>query len=217
MKTVIYYTSNRERPEFEAKIVAKLLENCNGLPIISVSQKPMKLGRNLCVGNVGHSYLNLYRQQLIGAKEANTKYLIFAEADFLYPKEYFDYEPTIDNVLLCDNVWIIYNRKFYSYRKKNISHGAQIVKRNYLIDRLEKGLKGMPEWYDGNPVPWFSNAQKKLVTEPPYTSFHTNIPCISFKTGNGMNMWTAVERNRQSRKASLPYWGKADSLRKEYL
>lgn len=217
MKTVLYYTSNQESASFEAKIIAKLKENCNGLPIVSVSQKPLKLGKNICVGNVGHSYLNLYRQQLIGAKAARTKYLIFAEADFLYPKEYFEFEPDGKNVYLSDNIWILYSRKLLSYRRKDYSHGAQIVKRAYLIERLEKGLKGLPEWFDGNPVPWLSTKQKKLVTEPPFTKFHTETPAISFKTGDGMNMWTATLKQRHCRKMSLPYWGKARDLRKEYL
>jgi hypothetical protein len=182
-----------------------------------VSQKPLKLGKNICVGDVGHSYLNLYRQQLMGAKAAKTKYLVFAEADYLYPKEYFEFEPKDKNVYLADNIWILYKRKLLSFRKKNYSHGAQIVKRKYLINRLEKGLKGLPEWFDGNPVPWLSTKQKKLVAEPPFTLFHNEIPCISFKTGDGMNMWTATKKGRPFRKMSLPYWGKARALRKEFL
>ena len=49
--TIIYCSSNKELPEFEAKIVANLLKNCGDLPIISVTQKPMDLGRNICVGD----------------------------------------------------------------------------------------------------------------------------------------------------------------------
>jgi hypothetical protein len=217
MKTILYYTSNQEKPEFEKKIINKLLKNCGGLPIISVSQKPMDLGKNICVGNVGHSYLNLYRQQLVGAKKAKTEYLVFAEADFLYPKEYFELEPTGENVYLYNNVWILHRRKVMSFRKKSYSHGAQIVKRDYLIERLEKGLKGLPEWFNGNPVPWLSRKQRKFVTVPPFALFHGDIPCISFKTGDAMNMWTAIERGKHTRKMSLPYWGNAKNLRKEFL
>ncbi len=195
MKTILYYTSNRETPKFEAKIVAKLLENCGNLPIISVSQKPMDLGKNICVGDVGHSYLNLYRQQLVGAKKAKTEYLIFAEADFLYPKEYFEFEPKGENIYLYDNVWILHKRKLASFRRKSFSHGVQFVKRKYLIDRLERGLKGLPKWFDGNPSPWMSHKQRRLVTTPLFTFFHGDIPCISFKTGDGMNMWTALKKN----------------------
>ena len=83
MKTILYYTSNRENEEFEEKIRQNILENCGDLPIISISQKPIDFGKNICVGDVGHSYLNEWRQILIGAKKARTKHVILCEADFL--------------------------------------------------------------------------------------------------------------------------------------
>jgi len=46
-KTILYYTSNHEDPVFEQKIIDSLLENCGNLPIVSVSQKPIKLGQNV--------------------------------------------------------------------------------------------------------------------------------------------------------------------------
>lgn len=213
MKTVLYYTSNREEPEFEQKIVDTLLENCGDLPIVSVSQKPMDLGTNVCVGDVGHSYLNLYRQQLIGAKEAKTEYLVFAEADFLYPPEYFELDPDGKDCCFYGDIWVLFSYRVRNFRKKSMSHGAQIVKRDYLINRLEKGLKGLPKWYDGHPVPWKSPRQRKLVCLPPGETHVGKIPCISFKTGDGMRKWTNVEKVKSSK---LPYWGSVDEVRKKY-
>ena len=212
-KEILYYTSNREKPEFEQKIVAKLKETTN-LPIISVSQKPMDLGRNICVGDVGLSYLNLYRQQLIGARESNADWLVFAESDFIYPPEYFDFEPTED-CYLYDNIYILFHQKINSFRKKDGSHGAQYIRRTSLIDRLEKGLEGMPEWYDGNPSPWRDKKHEHFVALPEHTTFYGKIPAISFKTGDGVNEWTGVVR--KSSVQELPYWGSADDLRKEFL
>ncbi len=213
MKTVLYYTSNREKPEFEQKITDTLLENCGDLPIISVSQKPMDLGNNICVGDVGHSYLNLYRQQLVGAREADTEYLVFAEADFLYPPEYFEFEPDGENCYFYGDVWILFGYRVKEFRRKSMSHGAQIVKRDYLIDRLESGLEGMPEWYDGHPTQWKSTKQRKKVTLPKCEMYVGEIPCVSIKTGDGMNKWTNIEKVSES---ELPYWGSADELRKKY-
>lgn len=65
-KSIVYYTSNHEKPEFEQKIIDDLLSKRGDLPIISVTQKPMDLGTNICVGDVGLSYLNARRQMLIG-------------------------------------------------------------------------------------------------------------------------------------------------------
>ena len=96
--TILYYSSGRENPDFEQRIIDSLLEVSGDLPIVSVTQQPLNLGKNICVGDVGASGFNLFRQILIGLKEVVTKYVISAEADSLYPKGYFDYIPERDDV-----------------------------------------------------------------------------------------------------------------------
>jgi len=56
--TIIYYTANREDERFEQVIRENILRVSEGLPIISVSQKPIDFGQNICVGNVGVSNQN---------------------------------------------------------------------------------------------------------------------------------------------------------------
>ncbi|KKT37762.1 MAG: hypothetical protein UW26_C0025G0001, partial [Candidatus Collierbacteria bacterium GW2011_GWF1_44_12] len=60
--TVLYYTSNREDEKFETRIRKNLLKNCGDLPIVSVSQKPIDLGRNICVGVHENSYTSEFMQ-----------------------------------------------------------------------------------------------------------------------------------------------------------
>lgn len=214
MKTILYYTSNRERPEFEQKIIETLLETSGGIPIVSVSQKPMDLGKNICVGDVGHSYLNLYRQVLMGAKKAQSEYVWFAESDFVYPPEYFKFEPGGEETYLYNNIWILFNRRVKGFRKKNVSHGAQVARREALIKRLEEGLACMPEWFDGNPTPWPSRKHHRKVGLPPHKLFGGNNPAVSFKTGDGVNQWTNVDKVEVN---DLPYWGNVNNLRKQYV
>src|SRR3989344_9360751 len=143
-KTIIYYTSNHEEPIFEQKIIDDMFSKKGNLPIISISQKPMKLGQNICIGDVGFSYLNSRKQILMATKLATTEYIITTESDFLYPPEYFNFEPTGDNLYRYENIWIMWltDRKRQNfYRKTAISDGAQIVKREFFIDLLEKYLE----------------------------------------------------------------------------
>src|SRR5438132_1087410 len=91
--TILYYTSNREDPEFEARVKQNLLKVCGDLPIISISQKPIKLGKNICIKDVGTSGFNMFRQVEIGCKLAETPFVISAEADCLYPPDYFQFIP----------------------------------------------------------------------------------------------------------------------------
>ena len=218
-KTIIYYTSNRENPKFEAKIRNNILKQKGNLPIINVSQKPINFGNNICVGDVGHSYLNEFRQILIGAKKAETEYLVFTESDFLYPQNYFSFEPKGANIYRYNNVWILFkNPRLYSYRRKNHSVGAQIGKRDYIIKLLEEHLEGAPEWFDGEIQPKDKNGvYKKDVFTVPFELFGSNIPCVSFKTGQGMRKFTNVLHGRSNLSMKLPYWGHAGNLRKEYF
>ncbi len=217
-KTILYYTSNREDPNFERKIQDNILNSCGDIPIVSVSQKPIDFGKNICVGDVGHSYLNEFRQILIGAKEAKTEYLIFTEADFLYPPEYFKFEPTGGNIYRYDNVWIIFKHRPTVYFKKQYSIGAQICKREFIIKELEKYLEGQPEWADGKfSIRNVDKSRKIDYNDAPFEYFSGENACISFKTGDSMSKRTIVMNNRGSRASVLPYWGNCVDLCKKYL
>lgn len=93
--TIIYYTSNREKPEFETKIQKNLFSVIGDTPLISISQQPIDFGENICVGNVGTSDHNIYRQIQLECLKAKTKYVCTAKADCLYPPtEYFNFVPS---------------------------------------------------------------------------------------------------------------------------
>lgn len=213
--TVLYYTSNREKPEFEDKIIKNLLTACGDLPIVSVSQKPLALGKNICVGNVGLSYFNAWRQILIGVKEVQTPYIIFAESDFLYPKEYFTFVPPKKGLYLYNNIYIVYKDASIagSYRKKLDSDGAQICDKDLLIKEYKRLFKGRPEW---------ASSQKNQYDDCPFDStpfkyFGGTIPCISFKTGDSVQKYTTVFNGPGTRKISLPFWGSVNKLRATYF
>lgn len=220
--TVLYYTSSREDPIFEQKIIENLLGACGDLPIVSVSQKPLNLGKNICVGNVGLSYLNEWRQILIGAKEVQTPYIIFAESDFLYPKEYFNFIPPKKGLYRYDNIWIVFKDTQIagSYRRKSYSEGAQICDKETLISTYERYLANKPQWYDGD-YKEISNIEDDnwIVHNMPFEFFSGETACISFKTGEGMRSRTNVFNKgfSDNRKMTLPYWGDVNDLRKKYL
>ena len=214
--TVIYYTSNRENESFEKNIQKTLLENSNGLPIISVSQKPIDLGENICVGDVGISEINCRRQFLIGAKAAKTKYVCSAESDFLYPKAFFKFRPERENIIyLAVPVYILFAQKgkktIYSPKKVS-SEGCLIVGREYIISLLEGMLEGQPEWrYETNGDRLIPHLLKVGETD----TFELEQPIITFKTDNNMHRRTPHEYKNKTE--SMPYWGNAKDLRRKYL
>lgn len=208
--TIIYYTSNREDPEFEKLIQQKLLESAGDVPIISVSQKPIDLGFNICVGDIGLSDQNAHRQFQLGAKHATTKFVCTAEADFLYPPEYFRNIPEKDDVpYRADNLYILFRRG--PFFPKHTSEGATVVGRAFIIDWIENELSGRGEWHRGIE----SHAERPMMFERNrYEQFHTENPIVTFKTAQGMHDKSPYSRAGKTNEVS--YWGSADALRKEF-
>jgi len=209
--TIIYPSSNSEDQKFEKKIQANILKNCGGLPIISITQKPMDFGENICVGEVGASGFNFLRQLLIGCEKATTKYIISAEADCLYPPDYFEYRPERDDICYRnDNTYLIGNNRDYYWRKKEGGTWSQVINREFYIKRLKFILKGEPKWDETRKN---FPKEKGLKFFDEVEKFTTENPCISFKC-NGMRHYSHSERIPIY---SLPYWNGSIELVKKYV
>ena len=204
--TVLYYTSNTEEERFESNIRKSLLSSIGDLPLVSVSQKPLPgFGKNICVGEHDNCYANEFRQIQVGLKEVKTLYVLTAEADFLYPPEYFKFSPGDDDCYRYHDVWVHSGDKYFY---KGSSNGAQMIKTEIISRDLDKAFKGQKEWF---------SAKDKISI----TRYKTNIkkwssknPAITFKTGNGISNHTQVSK-RVSPRQELPYWGNAINLKKE--
>jgi hypothetical protein len=208
--TIIYYTSNREDPIFERKIQATLVANSGGVPIISVSQKPIDLGTNICVGDVGASGFNVCRQIQKACEKADTDFVITAEADCLYSPDYFQFRPErLDIPYRNRNIYVLkYKQDFFC--KKDSSLFSQVVGREFFLERLERLFEGQPQWSTE-----FKNFPKEIhkALFDEFEYFESDNPCISFKTGRGMRKHSNSD---EIPVYELPFWGTARELRKIY-
>lgn len=204
--TVIYYTSNREEDAFEQKIQDKLLKAIGDTPLISVSQKPINFGQNICVGDVGISDHNIYRQMQLGALKAKTKFVCTAEADCLYPPTgYFDFIPPDENAAYhYTNVWILY-KGYHVFRKKAFSLCALFSNREYLLSRLHRSIGRREQWSTIKPHPIFHKYRG-------WTPFTNDLSVINIKTKDGMRWFTGTEGEGME---ELPHWGLATKLEEE--
>jgi len=210
--TILYYSSNKEAPEFEDRIIADLIKKSGGLPIISVTQKPMDLGKNICVGNVGASGFNMCKQILFGCMNTTTDFIISAEADCVYPEDYFTFRPKrLDVCYRNTNIAVLkYKQGFY---KKDSSTFAQIIGREFYIKRLQKLFSIKPDhpMWDASLKSWPKAWGKKFMDEFEY--FETKYPCVSFKTNKGMRRHTNTYGEELM---ELPGWGTVSEFRKQY-
>lgn len=203
--TIIYCSSNKERPEFEKRIIKTLLENSGGLPIISVTQKPMKLGKNICVGDdVGVSGFNFFRQTLIACEAARTEFVISAEADCLYPPDYFKFIPERDDVCYRNsNLYVMGNKRDYYFKKEGGATHAQVVGRQFYIDTLKKLFKGAPQW-SATEKNFPKERYRKEDVFDDIIHYQTENPVVQIKTGDSMRHYTFSDRTPVY---TIPFWG----------
>ncbi len=229
--TVVYYTSNwldAHNPYFLENTKKQLLKAIGDLPLISVSQKPIVFGKNICVGEIGRSHLNLYRQILIGCKEAKTKYVAMAEDDILYSYEHFHYHlPQSDIFSFNMAKWSLFtwsDPPIFSFRNKRKVVNSLIAPRNMLVEALEERFnkfKGVPDekvplHYWGDP----GRYEEKLgVTVRPSEEFYTVGTNIVFSHPEAFGYLSRGERKRLGdiRAYEIPYWGRAEDILKLYF
>jgi hypothetical protein len=85
-----------------------LLEAAGDIPIISVSQEPIDLGENICLGKIGRCWLSLYKQLLAGCEAAQSDWVVIAEHDCLYTPEHLNYLPSDADVFWYNNNrWLV--------------------------------------------------------------------------------------------------------------
>jgi hypothetical protein len=212
--TIIYYTSNREDPNFESKVRDNLIKVSGNLPIISVSHKPIDLGKNICVGDVGVSGFNMFRQVEIACKEAKTDFVISAEADCLYPPDYFEFIPEKLDVCYRDsNLYVMPDRRDFFFHKKEGATHAQIVGRLFYLKTLEKLFKDAPKWNQGEKnFPKERTGKEDIFDKIVY--WKSKNPVFQIKTHKGMRYYTHSDRTPIPQ---LPYWGSGREIRKKFV
>lgn len=228
--TVIYYTSNyldAHNPYFLENTKKQLLLAIDDLPLISVSQKPIAFGENICVGNTGRSHLNIYRQILTGTRAAQTKYVAMAEDDILYSYEHFhNYVPEKDVFAYNMNKWSIFTWSkppIYSFRTKRKVVNSLIAPRDMLVDALEERFnkfKGVPEekiplHYWGDP----GRYEAKLgVTVRDCEEWYSGVPNIVYSHPEAYGYLSRGIRKKLGdlKAIELPYWGRAEEIVKLY-
>jgi len=235
--TIIYYTSNYlddKNPEFLVNTKKQLLKAADGLPIISVSHKPIELGTNICVGDIGRHHLNIYKQILIGCKAATTKYVAMAEDDILYSYEHF-HSPEIEkefgkqgDVFLYDmlkvSLFTWTNPPLFSFRTKRRVVNQLIAPRQLLIDSLEERFTHVEKLQKKMPLEeiikyWCDpgrNERSLGVTVRPSAEFYSNQPSIVFTHPLAYGYLNHGKRKRLGdlRIVELYQWGKASDILK---
>ena len=113
-KAIVYFTDSRLEEELDKAVRKQILEASRGIPIISVSQKPIDFGKNICVGFKPRCYLSLYEQLFIGIKAVPKGSVVYTcEHDVFYNHSHFEFMPP-----LKDRIYYNLNRFYWKRNEK---------------------------------------------------------------------------------------------------
>jgi hypothetical protein len=140
------------------------------------------------VGYVGCSYLNEYRQILLGCEMATTDYVFTVESDCLYPEGYFNFIPEDADVYRHKSHYVMWQWKG-AYHPKDHSQGSLCIKRTYLIAAIKEALKGLPEWSPIH-IPF-----RLFPYQKDWIYFGTDNPVINIKTSAGVSKSTRLGKD----------------------
>jgi hypothetical protein len=222
--TVIFLTANEVPEEWRKYHRKVLLEAVGDYSLITVSRKPVEgMGKNI-IDNYPKSYLNIYRHMLIAAKEATTDYVAVAEDDTLYPKEHFDFfRPEKDTFAYNQNRFALFTwgEAIYSMRNRK-SNCSLIAPRELLIEALEERFKKFPG--DTMPKEYVGELGREKIDKWLGVTVRKSVEVYSDVSIIQINHEAATEERQKRKRKSLgqvraydiPYWGKAEDLRKNF-
>lgn len=220
--TVIYYTANVIPETFAHHVRTRLRFVTNKVPIISVSHQPLNFGENTVVDLPRH-HLSIYRQALVGAKAAKTKYIALCEDDVLYSPEHFKHRPQPGKFAYNIGNWGIYTwqeEPMFSWKgRRNLC--ALICERNLFIEAMEERFAKWPNDSKVDLGIWAEPGkyERQLGVMPRETeTFWTNPPNIVFSHEKALAYDNLGKRKKvgELRAYDVPYWGSAKDIRSLY-
>lgn len=221
--TLLYYTANVLLDSCAQKVRKHLLETTKGkLPIVSVSQKPLRFGKNFCVGNIGQSYYNCYLQIYIGTQEIKTKYVACIEDDTLYSMEHFSHRPLKDTFSYNRNLWFAEERAFWHPRKRLGGMCTCIAE----TDLLKKTLAARFSKYPRETM--ISDRGQRYFQEPGRNDtkfgipnakveyFETTIPILTFNYFAGLGGKKITAEHPPVKQRMLKPWGDSKTVKRRF-
>ena len=213
--SILYYTCNLISDFFANNIRKSLIESSGGkMPIISISQKPLNFGKNIYVGDIGISVYNIYKQILIGAKEAKTKYVACCEDDSIYVPDHFEFEPPDDAFCYNGNhLGVDKNVGFVFRHRMNMC--MCVAPTELIIETLGLRFQKYPDFLDNTQCSGFSEPgrHEERLGLPPVKrmGFRTKNPCLTWNHRPSQGGVRKILERHQVIPTD-PYWGDGREL-----
>lgn len=226
--TIVYYTANEIPPSFGTAVRNQLFDSVKNrhMPVVCVSKKPVDdiFGFNNIISPHDRSHISIYRDALLGAKAAKTKYIALCEDDVLYSPEHFKYRPSEGKFAYNLGHWNIHTwgDVMFTHKGTNRSnlHGL-ICERALFIAAMEERFEKFPDAGEELNKVWAEPGKYEGhlgVTQRSTEVFYTNPPNIVFIHQTALAFGNLGTRKKvgEFRATEIPYWGKAKDIRRLY-
>lgn len=141
-KGILYYTDNRLNMKIASKCRKKISKS--GLPITSVSLKPLDFGRNIHFKSE-RGYLTMFKQILAGLEDMKEDIVYFCEHDVLYHKNHFEFDPKDKETWYYNgNYWFVRDDGFAIHYDASPLSGL-VVHRESAIKHFRERVKMIEE------------------------------------------------------------------------
>jgi hypothetical protein len=211
--TIIYITDNALDSEVARVCQQHLIKAADGRRIVSVSQKPMDFGDNICVGNLGKSHININKQMKAGLENVNTRFIAVAEHDCVYSKEHFNWTPPTDKFFYYNtNCWLLqyYSKKYpewngtFSYMRRR-AHSQMLTGRDLMLETMDRQIRLLSS-KDLYKKHWRAERRRVLLAEGKL--FRNETPNLDIRHKDN---FTGARRGR-NRRWSLEPWGTVEDV-----
>jgi len=220
---ILFYSANQKPEPFASKVRASLLDTIGDLPLVSVTQGELDFGQNINVGQIGASTYNCYKQILIGAQAATTRFIACAEDDVLSPVEHYQFRPPRDDTFYYDKNrwWVELNDRKPRYRWRNRTVMSTCVcNRELFIEWAERLFKKFPkEPTREGMTGWAEPGRYETYLKLPQVKisfFSSQYPMLTFNTKPSLG----GVRRPQSTDTTCNYlepWGFASDVWEKYI
>ncbi len=190
-KGILYYSDNCIRIRL-AKMCRKQIASI-GLPITSVTLKPIEFGNNICL-NLERGRLTMFKQILTGLEAMKEDIVFHCEHDVLYHPSHFEFTPERDDVFYYnENNWRIREDGFAVYFDHD-STSQLCAYRELLIEEYSERVRKIEEegWHNNGYEPGTRSIARGGFSDRSAARWRSAYPNLDIRHDNNLtaNRWS---------------------------